>query len=156
MPIHRGVVRLEQQCSRLQGGLAELHATTGLQLNSMREMFRHRGMRLIFTANLISMIGSGMNSAAVIWYILQATHSEVSLAALIALQTLPSMLLLPFTGVLIDREDRRHLMLWLDSARGGHHLLRRHAGVHSSCSAVAPIRHERPGCHRFLDVLPHR
>ena len=81
-------------------------------------MFQHRGMRLIFMANLISMVGSGMNSAAVIWYILQATHSEVSLGALIALQTLPSLLLLPFTGVLIDREDRRHLMLWLDSARG--------------------------------------
>src|SRR5450759_4095243 len=118
MPIHRGVVRLEQQCSRLQGGLAELHATTGLQLNSMREMFRHRGMRLIFTANLISMIGSGMNAAAVIWYILQATHSEVSLGLLVALQTLPSLLLLPFTGVLIDREDRRHLMIWLDVCRG--------------------------------------
>ena len=75
-------------------------------------------MRLIFAANLISMIGSGMNSAAVIWYILQATHSEVSLAALVALQTLPALVLLPFTGVLIDREDRRHLMLWLDFARG--------------------------------------
>jgi len=84
----------------------------------MREMWRHRGMRLIFTANLISMIGSGMNSAAVIWYILQATHSEVSLGMLIALQTIPSLLLLPFTGVLIDREDRRHLMMWLDGARG--------------------------------------
>jgi MFS family permease len=81
-------------------------------------MWRNRGMRLIFTANLVSMIGSGMNSAAVIWYILQATHSEVSLGALIALQTLPSLLLLPFTGVIIDREDRRHLMLWLDAARG--------------------------------------
>ncbi len=81
-------------------------------------MFQHRGMRLIFIANLISMIGSGMNAAAVIWYILQATHSEVSLGTLVALQTLPSLLLLPFTGVLIDREDRRHLMLWLDSARG--------------------------------------
>ncbi len=84
----------------------------------MREMWRHRGMRLIFTANLISMIGSGMNSAAVIWYILQATHSEVSLGMLIALQTIPSLILLPFTGVLIDREDRRHLMMWLDAARG--------------------------------------
>jgi MFS family permease len=84
----------------------------------MREMWQHRGMRLIFSANLISMIGSGMNSAAVIWYILQATHSEVSLGTLIALQTLPSLILLPFTGVLIDREDRRHLMMWLDSARG--------------------------------------
>ena len=81
-------------------------------------MWQHRGMRLIFLANLVSMIGSGMNSAAVIWYILQATHSEVSLGTLIALQTLPSLLLLPFSGVLIDREDRRHLMMWLDSARG--------------------------------------
>jgi len=84
----------------------------------MKQMWQHRGMRLIFLANLISMIGSGMNTAAVIWYILQATHSEVSLGMLIALQTIPSMLLLPFTGVLIDREDRRHLMMWLDTARG--------------------------------------
>jgi MFS family permease len=84
----------------------------------MREMWRHRGMRLIFLANLISMVGSGMNTAAVIWYILRFTHSEVSLGMLVALQTIPSMLLLPFTGVLIDREDRRHLMLWLDGARG--------------------------------------
>jgi MFS family permease len=84
----------------------------------MREMWQHRGMRLIFLANLVSMIGSGMNAAAVIWYILQATHSEVSLGMLIALQTIPSMLLLPFTGVLIDREDRRHLMMWLDAVRG--------------------------------------
>jgi DHA3 family macrolide efflux protein-like MFS transporter len=84
----------------------------------MREMLQHRGMRLLVTANLISMIGSGMNAAAVIWYILQATHSEVSLGLLVALQTLPSLLLLPFTGVLIDREDRRHLMMWLDVCRG--------------------------------------
>jgi len=84
----------------------------------MREMLQHRGMRLLVTANLISMIGSGMNAAAVIWYILQATHSEVSLGLLVALQTLPSLVLLPFTGVLIDREDRRHLMMWLDVCRG--------------------------------------
>ena len=84
----------------------------------MREMFQHRGMRLLVVANLVSMIGSGMNAAAVIWYILQATHSEVSLGLLVALQTLPSLVLLPFTGVIIDREDRRHLMMGLDVARG--------------------------------------
>jgi MFS family permease len=84
----------------------------------MREMLQHRGMRLLVTANLISMVGSGMNAAAVIWFILQTTHSEVSLGLLVALQTLPSLLLLPFTGVLIDREDRRHLMMWLDVCRG--------------------------------------
>jgi MFS family permease len=84
----------------------------------MREMFQHRGMRLLVAANLVSMIGSGMNAAAVIWYILEATHSEVSLGLLVAMQTLPSLILLPFTGVIIDREDRRHLMMGLDVARG--------------------------------------
>ncbi len=75
-------------------------------------------MRLVFTANLISMVGSGMNSAAVTWYILQATHSEVSLGVMIALMTLPSLVLLPLTGVIIDRNDRRHLMMGLDAVRG--------------------------------------
>jgi DHA3 family macrolide efflux protein-like MFS transporter len=84
----------------------------------MRAIWRHRGLRLIFAANLVSMIGSGMNSAAVTWYILQATHSEVALGVMVALMTLPSMLLLPLTGVIIDREDRRHLMMFLDTARG--------------------------------------
>lgn len=84
----------------------------------MNEIWQHRGMRLIFTANLISMIGSGMNLAAVTWYILEATHSEVSLGVLVTVQTVPSLLLLPFSGVLIDREDRRHLMMWLDASRG--------------------------------------
>jgi MFS family permease len=84
----------------------------------MREIWRHRGMRLVFTANLISMIGSGMNSAAVTWFILQATHSEVSLGIMIALMTLPTLALLPLTGVVIDRNDRRHLMMGLDAVRG--------------------------------------
>ena len=28
------------------------------------------------------------------------------------------MLMLPFTGVIIDREDRRRLVMWLDAVRG--------------------------------------
>src|SRR5438270_5709684 len=63
------------------------------------------------------MLGSAMNSAAVAWYILQATHSEVSLGTLAVLQTIPAMLMLPFTGVIIDREDRRRLVMWLDAVR---------------------------------------
>jgi MFS family permease len=84
----------------------------------MRLLFQHRGLRLIFIANLVSMIGSGMNSAAVTWFILQATHSEMSLSTLIVLQTVPALLMLPFTGVIIDREDRRHLIMLLDALRG--------------------------------------
>jgi hypothetical protein len=65
----------------------------------------------------VSMIGSGMNTAAVTWFILQATHSEMSLSALVVLQTMPALLMLPFTGVIIDREDRRRLIILLDALR---------------------------------------
>jgi len=83
----------------------------------MRAILQKRGLRYIFAANMISMLGSGMNSAAVAWYVLQATHSEMALGTLTVLQTLPAMLMLPFTGVLIDREDRRRLVMWLDAVR---------------------------------------
>lgn len=81
-------------------------------------MLQKRPLRLVFTANAISMIGSGMNSAAVSWYVLEVTHSEIALGTLVTLQTIPTLLLAPFSGVIIDREDRRRLLMVLDIARG--------------------------------------
>ena len=83
----------------------------------MRSVLGQRSLRFVFVANLISMLGSGMNGAAVTWYVLQATHSELALGTLIALQTVPAMLMMPFSGVIIDRQDRRHLVMTLDIAR---------------------------------------
>jgi MFS family permease len=83
----------------------------------MRIILGQRPLRFVFAANVISMLGSGMNSAAVAWYILEATHSEMALGTFAVLQTIPAMLMLPFTGVIIDREDRRRLVMWLDSVR---------------------------------------
>jgi len=83
----------------------------------MRSILQKRALRFVFAANVISMLGSGMNSAAVAWTILQRTHSEMALGTFAALQTIPAMLMLPFTGVIIDREDRRRLVMWLDALR---------------------------------------
>ncbi len=83
----------------------------------MRSILQKKGLRFIFLANVVSMVGSGMNSAAVAWYILQVTHSEIALGTFAVVQTLPAILLLPFTGVIIDREDRRRLVMMLDAAR---------------------------------------
>jgi DHA3 family macrolide efflux protein-like MFS transporter len=83
----------------------------------MRAILQKRALRFVLLANVVSMLGSGMNSAAVAWHILQATHSEMALGTLVVLQTLPAMLLLPFTGVIIDREDRRRLVMMLDATR---------------------------------------
>src|ERR1700683_1080221 len=83
----------------------------------MRNILGRRPLRFVFAANVISMLGSGMNSAAVAWYILEATHSEMALGTFAVFQPIPAMLMLPFTGVIIDREDRRRLVMWLDAVR---------------------------------------
>ena len=83
----------------------------------MRSILLKPGLRYIFLANVISMLGSGMNSAAVAWYILQKTHSEMALGEFAVLATIPAMIMLPFTGVIIDREDRRRLVMILDALR---------------------------------------
>src|SRR5215469_162179 len=83
----------------------------------MRLILEKTSLRYIFAANVVSMLGSGMNAAAVAWFVLKATHSETALGALAIFQTIPAMLMLPFTGVIIDREDRRRLVMMLDAAR---------------------------------------
>src|SRR5260370_1564221 len=83
----------------------------------MRLILQRKSLRFVFGANVVSMIGSGMNAAAVGWYILQASHSAVAIGTLAVVQTIPAILLLPFTGVVIDREDRRRLVMMLDAAR---------------------------------------
>src|SRR4030081_1920314 len=83
----------------------------------MRSILQKRSLRFVFAANVISRLGSGMNSAAVAWTILQTTHSEMALGTFAVLQTIPAMLMLPFTGVIIDREDRRRLVMMLDAFR---------------------------------------
>jgi MFS transporter, DHA3 family, macrolide efflux protein len=83
----------------------------------MRSILQKKSLRFVFAANVVSMVGSGMNAAAVAWYILQATHSEVALGTFAIVQTLPAIILLPFTGVVIDREDRRRLVMVLDAVR---------------------------------------
>ncbi len=83
----------------------------------MRSILQKPALRYIFTANVISMLGSGMNSAAVAWFILQSTHSEIALGTFAVATTIPAVIMLPFTGVIIDREDRRRLVMMLDISR---------------------------------------
>ena len=83
----------------------------------MRDMLQKRALQYVLAANVVSMIGSGMNSAAMAWYILQTTRSEVALGTLAVLAAVPAMVLMIFGGVIIDREDRRRLVMMLDAAR---------------------------------------
>ncbi len=66
----------------------------------------------------ISLTGTWMQMAAQSWLVLTLTHSATALGVIIALQTLPVLLLCPYGGVIADRVDKRRLMVMLQSAMG--------------------------------------
>jgi MFS family permease len=74
--------------------------------------------RRYFGGQSISLIGTWMQMTAQAWLVLTLTHSSTWLGAIIALQTLPVLLLAPYGGVIADRMDKRRLMIALQSAMG--------------------------------------
>ncbi|MDQ6835192.1 MAG: MFS transporter, partial [Actinomycetota bacterium] len=74
--------------------------------------------RRYYSGQAISMIGTWMQMTAQSWLVLTLTHSSTALGVVIALQTLPVLLLAPYGGVIADRVDKRKLMVCLQSAMG--------------------------------------
>lgn len=66
----------------------------------------------------ISLIGTWMQSVAQSWLVLELTGSGTDLGVVVALQTLPVLLLGPYGGVVADRVDKRKLMILLQSIMG--------------------------------------
>ncbi len=66
----------------------------------------------------ISLIGTWMQMTAQSWLVLSLTHSSTMLGVVVALQTVPVLLLAPYGGVIADRVDKRRLMVVLQAAMG--------------------------------------
>lgn len=66
----------------------------------------------------VSLAGTWMQSIAQSWLVLQLTGSATALGLVIALQTLPTLVLGPYGGVVADRLDKRKLMIGLQSVMG--------------------------------------
>jgi MFS family permease len=74
--------------------------------------------RRYYAGQSISLAGTWMQMTAQSWLVLTLTHSSTALGVIVALQTLPVLLLAPYGGVIADRVDKRRLMVALQSAMG--------------------------------------
>jgi MFS family permease len=74
--------------------------------------------RRYFFGQSISLVGTWMQMIAQSWLVLTLTHSSVDLGIVVAVQTLPVLLLGPYGGVVADRVDKRRLMIALQSLMG--------------------------------------
>jgi len=72
---------------------------------------RHRNYRLYFFGQLVSLAGTWMQSAAQAWLVLKLTNSSLMLGVVSFAQFTPILLVGLFAGVLIDRVDRRRLII---------------------------------------------
>lgn len=71
--------------------------------------------RRFFVGQTISLVGTWMQSVAQAWLVLELTSRPTALGLLVALQTLPVLLLGPYGGLVADRADKRRLMIALQS-----------------------------------------
>jgi MFS family permease len=78
---------------------------------------RLRDFRLLWAGLTVSLLGDGFYIVAIAWQAYQISNSPFALAVTGVAWTLPSVVVLPFSGVLSDRLGRRPLMIVADLLR---------------------------------------
>ncbi len=79
----------------------------------------NRNFRLLFIGQTISQLGDWFNAVAVYALLLDLTGSATAVAWMMIVQFLPVAIVGPLAGVVVDRVDRRQLMIATDLLRGG-------------------------------------
>lgn len=74
-----------------------------------------RNFVLIWSGQLVSVIGSGLTGFALGYWVYQETHSVTRFTLIFVMTSLPGVVLAPFAGAFVDRWNRRRVMLLSDS-----------------------------------------
>ncbi len=72
---------------------------------------RHRNYRLYISGQILSLIGTWMQSVSQPWLVLLLGGTPIQLGIVLALQFTPPMLFSPLGGVLADRVDKRKVLM---------------------------------------------
>jgi MFS family permease len=72
---------------------------------------RHRNYRLFFSGQTVSPVGTWITRIATSWLVYRLTHSVFLLGVVGFFGQIPTLLLAPFTGVLIDRWNRHRILV---------------------------------------------
>jgi MFS family permease len=97
--------------TRLRGRLRPATARTFRSLHN-------RNYRLFFSGQLVSVVGTWMQTVAQSWLVLTLTHSGLALGLTAALQFLPMLLFGVWGGLVADRFDKRRVLIGTQVAAG--------------------------------------
>lgn len=82
-------------------------------------VLKNRDFALLWCGQLVSQLGNQFNYIALAWLVLTTTGSSAAMSGVFLAQVLPNALFGWFAGVVVDRCDRRRLMLATDWLRAG-------------------------------------
>jgi MFS family permease len=96
----------------MPGGSEATHERVGLAATPARlGALRHRDFRLFWGGQLVSQIGTWMQSVGQAWLVLELTRSPFQLGLVTALQFTPILLLSAVGGAMSDRFGKRRILL---------------------------------------------
>src|SRR5947208_7307859 len=91
-------------------------ARPGRNILATFRSLRHRNYRLFFFGQLVSLLGSWVQTTALTWLAYELTQRSAWAAGVAAAQILPTFLLGAWGGALADRWPKRRLIFWTQSA----------------------------------------
>ena len=77
-----------------------------------------RNFLLLWQGQLVSSLGDNFYAIALGFWVLEKTGSTGLMGTLMAVSTLPRVLISPFAGVWVDRSERKSLLIAMDVIRG--------------------------------------
>ena len=83
----------------------------------MIKLLKSPTFSLFFFGNIISLVGFGFNIISISWLVLQETGSEFALGKIMATATTPGLIMALFSGIIIDKLNRKWLLIILDIFR---------------------------------------
>ena len=83
------------------------------------ELLRTKNFGLLYSGQVISQIGDGMNKVALLWFVYELTGSAFKMAIIGLLQTIPPLVFGPLIGVYLDRMKKKPILIWVDLIRAG-------------------------------------
>ena len=89
----------------------EAASRRGLRWQAAGRALRHRNFQLFFSGQLISLIGTWMQSVAQAWLVYRLTGSALQLGAVGFASQIPVFLFSPLGGIAADRVNRRHIVI---------------------------------------------
>jgi len=77
-----------------------------------------RGFTIVWAGQLVSLLGTGMTQFAITIWAWQTTGIATALALVGFFTAVPQILTSPLAGAIVDRYDRKHVMIMSDLAAG--------------------------------------